>query len=205
MLLLKSFTSPYLHKPHIKGEESFSDSGGLVGLVRSPHFLWRDPPTSQPNCYRASNFWVAQPPFRAHHVSQLKLPWFMNFITHFFRHWKRCHKLFVLVKNHVSQKSEICVFFMTWMIELWWIIECVGESKRQWQESSFIPPPRFYAWMLRCRRPRAVVVTPSQKWFPWWDARNVPMQWIHLWQDTKNIGNFRCYTWLHIWMMLNSS
>lgn len=67
----------------------------------------------------------------------VELSWFMNFITH----WSHepcqiCHKLFILVKNHVSKKSEICVFFMTWMIELWWIIECVGESKRH------IPPPR---------------------------------------------------------------
>ena len=66
MFLLKSFTSPYIHKPHIKGEEWFSDSGLPPNF--SQFFVWL-PPTA--NCYRASNFWFAQPPFRAHHVSQL--------------------------------------------------------------------------------------------------------------------------------------
>lgn len=132
MFLLKSFTSPCIHKPHIKGEEWFSDSGLPPQLL--PIFC-----VARPNCQLLPGiqFLGCSATFQGSPCLPVELSWFMNFITH----WSHepcqiCHKLFILVKNHVSKKSEICVFFMTWMIELWWIIECVGESKRH------IPPPR---------------------------------------------------------------
>lgn len=77
MLLLKSFTSPYIHKPHIKGEESFSDSGGPVGLVRSPHFFVAGAPNQPTQLLPGIQFLGCSATFHRSPCLPVELSWFM--------------------------------------------------------------------------------------------------------------------------------
>lgn len=125
----------------------------------------------------------------------------------FFRHHEpclRCHKLFILVKNHVSKKSEICCFFINmndWIMMDYRRVNVISHLLDL--------TPGCYAAVV----PVQLLWHLPKKWFPWMmgcTPRANGNGYMKMAKLQKNLGKFQmlhlvdisewCWTHLKDWV-----